>query len=248
MSLHPPHLIDSGGSPTPAALIPFCAYQTNMTLLGQTRPDLPFIICSKFQTTILEGQLCYSLNISTLSRVESQAGLEYGLLLMLDPGQQEQIKIDESEHQNHSMVTSLNLKALGDNVPSFWVHLNTMNRFGSYSMNRAGSYGMTNLKKMTGTESFMDLSDQSKGCTIQALEFDCPTKNYIEQVLKKCDCLPPSLKLSLKREVYIDFYSIYFYSINYSGRGPLLPQELWLPLDGPPQYNWMQAFLYRSLC
>ena len=67
MSLHPPHLIDSSGSLTPAALIPFCAYQTNMTLLGQTRQDLPFPVCSQFQPVLFEGQLCYSLDLATLN-------------------------------------------------------------------------------------------------------------------------------------------------------------------------------------
>ena len=66
MSLHPPHLIDSSGSLTPAALIPVCAYQTNMTLLGQTRHDLPFTVCDKFQPTVLEGQRCYELDLSKI--------------------------------------------------------------------------------------------------------------------------------------------------------------------------------------
>ena len=55
VSHHAPHLIDSSGSLTPAALIPFCAYQTNMTLLGQKTEGINFIACSQFQPTLLEG-------------------------------------------------------------------------------------------------------------------------------------------------------------------------------------------------
>ena len=74
VSFHLPHLIDSSGSLTPAALIPFCAYQTNTTLLGQTRQDLPFTACSQFQPTILEGQRCYSLNLTAIDTGKAGTG------------------------------------------------------------------------------------------------------------------------------------------------------------------------------
>ena len=66
VSLHAPHLIDSSGSLTPAALIPFCAYQTIVSNLGKTRRDLPFPVCNAFQPTPIEGQLCYFLNLSRI--------------------------------------------------------------------------------------------------------------------------------------------------------------------------------------
>ena len=59
VSFHAPHLIDSSGSLTPAALIPFCSYKANMDMLGKTKDSLNFTACSQFKPTVLEGQLCY---------------------------------------------------------------------------------------------------------------------------------------------------------------------------------------------
>ena len=87
VSLHPPHLIDSDGKLTPGALIPFCAYQTNLSLLGSTRQDLPFPVCDKFKPTMIEGQLCYSIDLST-NDVQTKNKKGNSLLLLLDPGTQ----------------------------------------------------------------------------------------------------------------------------------------------------------------
>ena len=84
MSLHPVHLVDSQGSLTPNALVPLCAYQSNLTLLGRQMPDVPFTVCDKFQPTVLEGQLCYSLDLGDIRQGETKAGLEQGLLLVID--------------------------------------------------------------------------------------------------------------------------------------------------------------------
>ena len=61
-----------------------------MTLLGQTREDLPFTVCDKFQPVLLEGQLCYSLNLSLIVAETPKAGPEYGLVFLLDPATVEQ--------------------------------------------------------------------------------------------------------------------------------------------------------------
>ena len=68
LSLHPVHLTpDKEGNLPPSALVPFCSYQRNSSLLGQERPELDNLtICDKFKTTILDGQLCYSLDIAKL--------------------------------------------------------------------------------------------------------------------------------------------------------------------------------------
>ena len=84
VSLHPPHLLDSSGSLTPAALIPFCAYQTNMTLLGEKKEGLKFTVCSKFKATVLDGQLCYSLNLSSIQTLKSKPGEKASLMIFID--------------------------------------------------------------------------------------------------------------------------------------------------------------------
>ena len=200
VSMHAAHLIDSDGSPTPTALIPFCAYQTNMTLLGQRIPGLNYTVCSQFQPTLVAGQLCYSFNHSSLGQIRSQEGTEYGLVLILDPGRYEK-EIGNQVQYDQDPTSSLRLKPhSGDSLHSFWIYTNTLNRAGSYSINRAGAYGLSNLKKMTGTDDFLKQSDDKKKCVIQTLE-DCNSGRYLENVLKKCGCIPWILSRALSKKV-----------------------------------------------
>ena len=199
VSLHPPHLIDSSGSLTPAALIPFCAYQTNMTVLGRTRQDLPFTVCEKFQPTVLEGQLCYSLEIRSMNKVDkSNTGLEYGLLLILDPGRSEKHRYHKATPQVlQEKISSLNLKVRGPEQSSAYIYLNTLAKHIGY---KDGSYIMSNLKRMTGTSNFLKLSDDDKKCQIQTLE-ECTAQRYTELVLAQCGCVPWALNSAMRLEV-----------------------------------------------
>ena len=193
MSVHPPHLIDSSGSLTPAALIPFCAYQTNMSLLGQTRQDLPFTVCDQFQPTVLEGQRCYSLDLSKISTDNTKSGLKSGLVLIMDPIEKEQTKQAEIKDK----ITSLNFESIQYSGSSAKIHLNTLASFTDY---RAGSYAMSGLKKMTGTDTFLELPDAAKKCKTKTFE-ECHVVRYIAEVQNQCGCVPWGLNSTMAQQV-----------------------------------------------
>ena len=54
--------------------------------MGERRSDLDFIACDKFQPTLLDGQLCYSLNKSSFEKGETGTGERNGFFLIIDPG------------------------------------------------------------------------------------------------------------------------------------------------------------------
>ena len=193
MSLHPPHLIDSSGSLTPSALIPFCAYQSNMTLLGQARPDLNFTVCSKLKPTVLEGQLCYSLDLRGIQK--TKVGQNFGLLLILDPGSIDNEDVKERKVSHGSEIVSLDLQPVGAASSSAKIYLHTLESFTDY---RAGTYALSVLKKMTGTQSFMKLSN--KPCQLEISE-ECEMKRYIKEVQKQCGCVPWALSSALSLQV-----------------------------------------------
>ena len=77
------------------------------------------------------------------------------------------------------------------------IYLNTLSTFTDY---RARSYAMTALKKMTGTDSFLDQTDEEKKCRIESLE-DCQARSYIDRVQEKCGCVPWALTTALGTKV-----------------------------------------------
>ena len=189
-SLHPPHLIDSSGSLTPSALIPFCSYQTDMSLLVQTSTDLPFPICSQFRPTALEGQLCYSLNVSALNPPKSKVGFNNGLFLILDEGTLRSSAFAQPRQlRKPSNILSLQLKDSDAHKRSVRIYLNTLASFTDY---RNGSYSMNVLKKMTGTRKFMDLPDKEKYCSVEPFE-QCQIHQYFNKVQSSCGCVPWAL-------------------------------------------------------
>ena len=186
--------MDSSGTMTPSALIPFCAYQTDMLLVGHHAKGFTFPACKIFQPSVLEGQLCYSLNISALSTGKAKEGRNNGLLIILDlgaPKDYDNLSISGESNQSKNVIR---LETLSPKTSHARIYLNTLSSFSEY---RPGSYGMIALKKMTGTKSFLKLSDESKECQTNTLE-DCQTKGYVKEVMKECGCVPWALSDALK--------------------------------------------------
>ena len=196
MSFFPPHLINSKGSLTPAALIPFCSFQGDMNVLGENEMGLNFTACSKFKPTMLEGQLCYALNLSLIEKDKTKAGENEGLVLIIDNGfENTQMKQPEVQHEKQKNPLVLGSSAVEDS--SSRIYLNTLSSFSGFS---GGSYAMTALKKMTGTTSFLKQTNEEKGCRIQTNE-DCQAKRYIERVQKMCGCVPWALSSTMALKV-----------------------------------------------
>ena len=155
----------------PKALVPLCSYQG--TMLGKKLGNLTF--CDKFKPSVLNGQLCYSLNLSQVTSSKSIVGHKNSLVIVLD------------------QPSGFGLSGKEKSVAT--IHLN---RIGGYSDNRPGKYHMTALKKMTGTDAFMALSTSEKGCQEESYQ-DCKTESIFAEMEKECKCIP--LKLANFKKV-----------------------------------------------
>ena len=190
ISLHPPHMTDSKGRLLPAALIPFCAYQTNV--LGLLSPDLPFISCSLALPTVLDGQLCYSINASNIAKGETKSGRDNGLLMLLDVGPtkpQENKNREDEKKKVYKKGKSVDIDISNRDKTSARVYLQTLSGFSSFG---EGDYAMSALTKMTGRKSFLEFPDSLKKCQIESMD-KCRISEYFETVQDQCGCVPWSL-------------------------------------------------------
>ena len=131
-----------------------------------------------FEPTILEGQLCYSLDIAKLGEKGTKSGKSNGLFLLLDPNPYQLNAIEK------------NVRGSRKGGQSFKVFIHTLSQF---SILGPGSYGMSTLKRMTGTESFKQLPVHQKKCLVHNRE-ECQTQKYMDQVHSKCKCIPWALQ------------------------------------------------------
>ena len=131
-----------------------------------------FVACDQFQPTVLEGQLCYSIDLSNMGN--SLAGKENGLSLVLDPiSFKKDINKNLEKKQEESMLLSR-------------IYLHTLSSF-TDSKTGTNSYALSSLKKMTGAPGFLNLPAGTKECQDETFE-DCNTRQYLEKVRLKCRC------------------------------------------------------------
>ena len=137
-------------------------------MLGKKIGNWDFVTCDKFHPTVFNGQLCYSLNISQVvpASTESNSGMENGLILVLD---------------QPSVLDFVN-----NEKPITTIHMNTLTRFSDY---RPGKYAMNALKKITGTEDFMSMSNSEKECQLESFE-KCNKERVFAAFEKECNCYP----------------------------------------------------------
>ena len=87
--IHSPHLISSQGQLLPSALIPFCALNSDLGVLGNPlnlTEKLRLPVCNKFLPVVLEGQLCYSIYLDQVKTSPSKENQTHGLTMILDLG------------------------------------------------------------------------------------------------------------------------------------------------------------------
>ena len=106
-------------------------------------------VCDKFQPTILEGQLCYTLDGSLLKKNSAKSGKSNGLFLLLDPNpyslNNKEVKVGGSKEGDKKFIVFIQTLA-------------------QHTTSGPGSYAITMLKKMTGTKSFQQLPEHQRNC------------------------------------------------------------------------------------
>ena len=145
-------------------------------MLGKEMEE--FVACDKFQPTEMDGQLCYSLDLSKVdNRNKSGTGKSSSLLIILD----------SNTNEDHTFARII---------------INTLSPF---TDSRNGSYALSALKKMTGTQVFLEIPDNVKECQVEMLE-KCNNMKYHEVIQKKCGCV--LWATSLKEQVWLGLFHV----------------------------------------
>ena len=84
MSNHPVH-IGYGQNSSPSAFIPFCSFAGNISVMGENNPNFGTPVCNKFRAIVLEGRLCYQVDVNEFKdEVDSEKLRTHGLVFMMD--------------------------------------------------------------------------------------------------------------------------------------------------------------------
>ena len=168
---------------TGSSFVPFCAYKTNMTISGPEvwLPNISFPICTSFKPTILEGQLCYKVQVNATSG----QGKKNGLSVLLDYQDELSLQVPSKEEakQNRKRIRQLSFET--DRSPyteAAKVHIDTLSPF---TGSGGGIYQMMVVKRMTTTEDFLKMPLKERNCKVELYE-NCRTRKLLEG----CKCVP----------------------------------------------------------
>ena len=104
VSNHPVHIIDDNGNLSPTALIPFCDFGANMSLMGTKIDAFDFPVCNSFQPRILNDQLCYEVDPNEY-RTGAEEELHLGLALLIDYNEERHLDVSTKEVYDDRKLT-----------------------------------------------------------------------------------------------------------------------------------------------
>ena len=207
LSSHPVHVVNKDEIMLPSALIPFCAYKTNMELLGRYVDGLQFPVCDRFVPTILDGELCYSLDVNQAipTAEDTVEGPTGQLTLLLDYNVERSIHTAIPDKEDKSVKTLNFQKTTSKGDCTARIFINTL---ASYSGKGSGSYMMDSLKMMTASDNFLAMSEDKRDCKTEERE-ECKKRIFLESGPNICDCIPWELAEQVSNKVGITIIKLY---------------------------------------
>ena len=106
LSNHPPHIINS-----PSAFVPFCEYGGNMLAMGEKIEQFSLPVCTKFVPVILEGQLCYQVDVNNIKIKDGKTAAK--LTFLIDYNEDRNTNIFSKILETPS-ITPENLEKMGE--------------------------------------------------------------------------------------------------------------------------------------
>ena len=147
--------------------------------------NISFPLCSSFQPTRLEGQLCYKIELNG----RADEGKVNELTMLLDYNEDRSLTPPcKNETRSYtSNITELNLDPAGNyQQQKAKIKIDTLSNYVGYG---GGSYKMMTVKKMSATPAFLGMTDEERHCDIERFQ-DCRTRTTLEA----CQCVPGHLK------------------------------------------------------
>ena len=152
---------------------------------------ISYPLCSSFQPTLLDGQLCYKMQVNT----SSAEGKKNQLMLLLDYNEDRSIyasnPTDVNFMQSIGMLGILGISRHTDSLSmdgsvsiqrkEAKVHIDTLSSFKGFG---GGAYKMTVVKKMTSTDAFLNMAPEVKKCEVESYE-QCRT----QRLSAECNCV-----------------------------------------------------------
>ena len=125
---HPVHIISENKQLSPSAFIPFCEFGGNTSAMGEKIDQFDVPVCNSFQATILNGQLCYEVDLHIFSNKDNIINeIKSGFVFIMDYNEDRQVLFNKDYIQGN--ITSFTDKIIKSNDNQHAsIYLNTIGK------------------------------------------------------------------------------------------------------------------------
>ena len=88
-----------------------------------------------------------------------------------------------------------------------------------------GEYNVNVLAEIKATEPYLGLDQNIRECQNEEPYYNCTTRNYINNILSQCECLPLSIGVSNINEVNVTIMLVIQIPLTYKFKAPLCSPE-----------------------
>ena len=126
---HPIHLVRDDGGRSLSALVPFCEFGGNRSLVGVSMEQFDSPVCNCFKAKLLNDQLCYEVDLNRFSNKSNiEKELSSGFAFIMDYNEDRQITFDREfvrEDDDDGLVSRIDES---DENQHAFIYLNTIGR------------------------------------------------------------------------------------------------------------------------
>ena len=103
---HPVHIIDEDEEKYPTALIPFCEFGGNMSVMGVKIYEFYAPVCNSFRPKIIRDQLCYTVDPNEYKDKINLKG-ELSLSLFMHYNEDRQMEDADTSEEHHIIINTI---------------------------------------------------------------------------------------------------------------------------------------------
>ena len=184
-----------------------------MSIMGVNIDYFDIPVCTSFEATVLNDQLCYEVDLNRFSNhKDMKSNLESGFIFLMDYNEDRQVaiynessKLEEksfanrvvkSDHENHASII---LNTIGAAI-SYLIYKNLvislMFNAEPVKLIGEGEYNLNVLNEIKVTDSYLGLDSDIIRCQNKEYLHNCTTRQYINTLLDQCGCLPFNIRRS----------------------------------------------------
>ena len=102
-----------------------------MVIMGETMDNVDFPVCNKFRPRVLQGQLCYSVDVNEfMDQIETEK-LQNGLVLLIDYNRMRMLTNNNARTNQKNSTDVFDVMKLKEKNTNFMIHIHTIGRTNS---------------------------------------------------------------------------------------------------------------------